>query len=102
MKDLYRIINLLDPTASHHAVNRNYCDNNKTEVSTPDGSGLLTGLLGGALGGFIANGLTSIVGGGLTSMGQISGSLLTGSAGLVGGLLIGSGSDFDRYNLTGN
>lgn len=60
------MINMPDPTASQHSVNKRYCDGNS---KNGDGSGLITGLLGGALGGAVGSMLATFVGQGFSAIG---------------------------------
>lgn len=87
-------INCSAPTNSNDVVIKSYCDSNS---KNNDGTGALTGLLGGVLGGALGSALTSTLGQGLTSLGQITGSLAAGTAALSTGLKVGSNADFDRY-----
>lgn len=59
MKSEHRVVNLITPESSHHAVNKSYCDSNS---KNSDGTGAITGLLGGALGGAISGALVGTVG----------------------------------------
>lgn len=60
MKSEHRVVNLIIPEESHHAVNKSYCDSNSSK--NQDGTGAITGLLGGALGGAISGALVSTLG----------------------------------------
>ena len=80
-----RIVDMADPTLSHHSVTKNYCDSNRS--SKPDGTGSVIGPILGTIGGAAAGALTSLFtngGSGLSALGS-----LTGPLGALGSIFSG-------------
>jgi hypothetical protein len=98
LTNTYRVINMPRPSASHHGVNRSYCDSNSGKSDDPSLTGLvgfIGGLLGGAasaLGTLAASGITSTFGNlgglGLAALGSIASGVMNA------GMRVGSAADW--------
>jgi len=100
-----RIENLPDPSESHHAVTKTYCDNNSGK--DPSGApgtifntvfGAIAGALGGTLASLSVQGIGSAVGS-LAGAGVAAIGTFAGTA-LAGGLLAGTSNDLDVFKIS--
>ena len=57
LDDTYKVINMPDPTAGHHGVNKSYCDSNSSK--DPSGTGNFFSTLFGAIAGGITGAISS-------------------------------------------
>lgn len=59
LNSTYKVINMPDPTANHHGVNKSYCDSNSGKDTGGSGGNLFSTIFGAIAGG-IAGALTSM------------------------------------------
>ena len=93
-----RVINMPNPSVSHHGVNKTYCDSNSGKSDDPSLTGLV-GFIGGLLGG-AASALATLSATGVTStFGNLAASGLVALGSIANGVLntgmrVGSAADW--------
>jgi hypothetical protein len=105
LNNTYKVINMPNPSANHHGVNKSYCDSNSGKDTGGTGGNIFSTLFG-AIAGAVAGTLTSLstqgigsalgtlANAGVSAMGSFAGNLFNG------GMRVGSTADLNNMKLT--